>query len=90
MQVRLDIEAGYGVVSSFLNQADALTTMHSTLQTAMDNLISTWHGNSKAQFESAWSEYTTQLQNIKQTLEAMRSNLDFEVRQVEEAFSQFS
>ena len=90
MQVRMDIESGYGVVNAFLTQADSLNTMQSTLQGAMDNLMSTWHGNSKAQFEAAWSEYVTTLQNLKQTLETMRTNLNFEVRQVEEAFSQYS
>ncbi len=90
MQVKMDIEAGHSVVSAFHTQADSLTTMQSTLKSAMDNLISTWHGNSKGQFEGAWSEFTSLLEQIKQMLETMRSNLDFEVRQVEETFSQFS
>ncbi len=84
---QMDVEAGDIVINGFTSYTDFVTTMYTTVQAAMNNLVSTWNGKSKDQFDAAWDEYTTSVNNLKQQLDTMKSNLQFEVRQVEETFN---
>jgi WXG100 family type VII secretion target len=84
---QMDVEAGHAVINNFTSYTDFVTTMYNTVQTAMDNLLSTWNGKSKDQFDATWSEYTTSVNNLKQHLDTLKTNLQFEVRQVEETFN---
>ncbi len=84
---QMDVEAGYAVVQAFDTSSEFIDTMLTNLRSAADNLLSTWNGNAKVAFESAWSDYTTQVSTTKQQLQSMREQLSLEVQQVEETFS---
>lgn len=84
---QMDIEAGHTVLNAFSSNTDFLNTMFTTLQSSTNNVLETWNGNSKTQFEGAWSDFTTAVNTLKQNLETMKNNLQYEVRQVEETFA---
>lgn len=83
----MDTEAGHTVINAFSSNTDFLNTMFSALQTNSNNLLETWNGTSKTQFEGAWSDFTAAVNTLKQSLDTMKNNLQYEVRQVEETFA---
>ena len=84
---QMDVEAGYAAVNAMTSHSDFIEGMFTTLTASMDNLIGTWHGSSKTQFESTWAEYVSAVTQIKQQLQTIQANLQTEVQSVEEVFS---
>ena len=83
----MDVEAANATVTAFSGHADFLASMYAAVKAAADGHSATWNGQSKAQFEGAWTELTTAVNGLQQRLGEFKERLAAEIRQVEETFS---
>ncbi|GIV97619.1 MAG: hypothetical protein KatS3mg057_2276 [Herpetosiphonaceae bacterium] len=82
-----DVGAGYDVIGAFTASEELLNSMFTTVQSAQNNLASTWHGNSKAQFDGEWSAFATMVSTVIQRMGELKVGLNNEIREVETTFS---
>lgn len=88
--VRMDLDAASAAISACQSTETELTSVRTSLVQQANELLGTWNGNSKGQFESTLSEYTARAQKLEGMLQELRNRLTAERSEVEGTFSSYA
>lgn len=83
--VGIDLNAANTMVTALTNQGAATQQLLTQVQQAINNLLDSWQGNSRAGFEQQWDPCAQQALALIQQLEDIRDKLQATMRSFEEA-----
>ena len=83
--VSMNIEAGKTAIRVLSTFKEELQQTAQQLQQSGGELMSSWYGTSKTQFDDVWAQFTSALTSHMQGLHDLTMQLAKEVQQMEEA-----
>lgn len=88
--ISIDPDVADSTVSAFSSSHGDITSNLSSLRSSADSVLSTWNGNSRSQFETAWGEWCQGLGKLLEDLESLRAGIQIEAQQFREADQAFN
>ncbi len=88
-QISLDIEQARATAATFDSSRSNIETSLNTMTGSVNQVLATWNGQSRQQFENQWSQWVQRLQAAMQELQGLANGLRREADEFEEISRNF-
>jgi WXG100 family type VII secretion target len=79
MLIGMNVDLGDSLKSALTNQSNEVSTQLTTLTNAVNTLLGSWVGNSKATFENEWTPWVSEVNELVKQMEDMSRRLGITV-----------
>lgn len=87
--ISLDPDQARSTASTFDSSRSNIESSLSTMMSSVNQVLATWNGQSRQQFENEWEQWTQRLRNMMEELQGLANGLRREADEFEAADRSF-
>lgn len=87
--ISLDPDQARATASAFDSSRNNIESSLSTMMSSVNQVLSTWNGQSRQQFENEWEQWSQRLRNMMEELQGLANGLRREADEFEAADRSF-